>query len=327
MFPIIIVVIGLALIASFLTGIHDSSNIATMISSRALNARTALTIAAVGEFVGPFIFGIEVANTIGRDVVKSSSININVLLAGLASAIIWILLTWMLGIPSSYSHALVGGFVGAVIITAGWQAIQVHGLITILVFLFVGPVIGFVIGLLVLRVILMLSWNASPRINNLFKLSQVASVFTLAVSQGANDSSKSMGIITLGLIIQGYLHNFNIPTWVVFICAGALAIGTWTGGMRLIRTVGGKFYKIRPVDGFASQAASALVIMSASLLGGPVSTTQIVSSSIMGVGAAERLNKVRWSIGREIATAWLLTIPATALMAAGLYWLFTRMIP
>ncbi len=327
MFPIIIVVIGLALIASFLTGIHDSSNIATMISSRALNARTALTIAAVGEFVGPFVFGVAVANTIGRDVVKSSSININVILAGLTSAIIWILLTWILGIPSSYSHALVGGFIGSVIITAGWQAIQLHGLITILVFLFIGPVIGFVIGLLVLRGLLILSWNASPRVNNFFKLSQVASVFTLAVSQGANDSSKSMGIITLGLIIEGYLQNFNIPAWVVLICAGALAAGTWTGGMRLIKTVGGKFYKIRPVDGFASQAASALVIMSASLLGGPVSTTQVVSSSIMGVGAAERPNKVRWSIGREIATAWLLTIPSTALMAAGLYWLFARMIP
>lgn len=327
MFPIITVVIGLALIASFLTGIHDSSSVATMISSRALSARTALTIAAVGEFLGPLIFGIEVAKTIGQDVVAASSINIDVLLAGLTSAIIWILLTWIIGIPSSYSHALVGGFVGSVIIASGWQAIQLHGIATILLFLFIAPVIGFVIGLLVLRLILLLSWDASPRINNIFKLSQIVSTFTLAVSQGANDSSKSMGIITLGLVIEGYITEFNIPAWVVIICAAALALGTWTGGMRLIRTLGGKFYKIRPVDGFASQAASALVIMSASLLGGPVSTTQVVSSSIMGVGAAERPNKVRWSIGREIATAWLLTIPSTALIGAGLYWLFGRMIP
>lgn len=326
MFPIITVVIGLALIASFLTGIHDSSSVATMISSRALSARTALTIAAVGEFLGPLIFGIEVAKTIGQDVVAASSINIDVLLAGLTSAIIWILLTWIIGIPSSYSHALVGGFVGSVIIASGWQAIQLHGIATILLFLFIAPVIGFVIGLLVLRLILLLSWDASPRINNIFKLSQIVSTFTLAVSQGANDSSKSMGIITLGLVIEGYITEFNIPAWVVIICAAALALGTWTGGMRLIRTLGGKFYKIRPVDGFASQAASALVIMSASLLGGPVSTTQVVSSSIMGVGAAERPNKVRWSIGREIATAWLLTIPSTALIGAGLYWLFGRMI-
>ncbi len=327
MFPAIALVIGLALVASFLTGIHDSSNVATMISSRAFNARTSLSIAALGEFLGPLIFGVEVANTIGRDVVKASTINIDVLLAGLVSAILWILLTWILGIPSSYSHALVGGFAGSVIIGAGWQALQLHGIITILVFLFIAPVIGFVIGLLVLRLILMLCWNASPRINNVFKYSQILSAFTLGVGQGANDSSKSMGIIALALVIEGYLKEFSIPLWVILICAAALALGTWTGGMRLIRTVGGKFYKIRPVDGFASQAASALVIMSASLLGGPVSTTQVVSSSVMGVGAAERPNKVRWSIGREIATAWLLTIPSTALMAAGFYWLFARIIP
>ena len=327
MSPIIAIVIGLALIASFLTGVHDSSNVATMISSRALSARMALTVAAAGEFIGPLIFGVEVAKTIGRDVVNASMINIQVLLAGLVSAILWILLTWIVGIPSSYSHALVGGFVGSVIIAAGWQAIQLHGLITILIFLFISPIIGFAIGLLALRLILMLSWDASPRVNNFFKRCQIISVFSLAVSQGANDSSKSMGIITLALIIQGYLKDFTVPIWVVLVCAGALALGTWMGGMRLIRTVGGKFYKIRPVDGFASQAASALVIMSASLLGGPVSTTQVVSSAIMGVGAAERPNKVRWSIGREIATAWLLTIPASALMAAGLYWLFIRIIP
>ncbi len=327
MISTITIVIALALIASFLTGIHDSSNIATMISSRALSTRTALTIAALGEFLGPLILGVEVANTIGRDVVDASTINNHVLMAGLISAILWILLTWILGIPSSYSHALVGGFVGSVIIAAGWQAVKLHGFVTILVFLFIAPVIGFVIGLLVLRLILWTSWNASPRINNFFKLSQIVSTFTLALSQGANDSSKSMGIITLGLVIEGYLKTFNIPIWVVLICAGALALGTWTGGMRLIRTVGGKFYKIRPVDGFASQTASAVVIISASLIGGPVSTTQVVSSSIMGVGAAERPNKVRWSIGREIATAWLLTIPATGLMAAGLYWLLGRFLP
>jgi PiT family inorganic phosphate transporter len=327
MSSLIIAVIALALFASFLTGVHDSSNVATMISSRAMGARAALTLAAVGEFVGPLIFGVQVANTIGQDVVQASTININVLIAGLASAILWILLTWMLGIPSSYSHALVGGFVGSVVVAAGWQAIQLHGFITIMVFLFIAPIIGFIAGLLILRLVLMLSWNSSPRVNNLFKYSQVISVFSLATSQGANDSSKSMGIITLALLIEGNLKSFTIPFWVVIICAGALALGTWMGGMRLIRTVGGKIYKIRPVDGFASQAASALVIIGASLLGGPVSTTQVVSSTVMGVGAAERPNKVRWSIGREIAISWLLTIPSTALIAAGFYWLFIRVIP
>jgi PiT family inorganic phosphate transporter len=327
MSSLIIAVIALALFASFLTGVHDSSNVATMISSRAMGARAALSLAAVGEFVGPLIFGVQVANTIGQDVVQASTININVLIAGLASAILWILLTWMLGIPSSYSHALVGGFVGSVVVAAGWQAIQLRGFITIMVFLFIAPIIGFVAGLLILRLVLMLSWNSSPRVNNFFKYSQVISVFSLATSQGANDSSKSMGIITLALLIEGYLKSFTVPVWVVIICSGALALGTWMGGMRLIRTVGGKIYKIRPVDGFASQAASALIIIGASLLGGPVSTTQVVSSTVMGVGAAERPNKVRWSIGREIAISWLLTIPSTALIAAGFYWLFIRVIP
>jgi PiT family inorganic phosphate transporter len=324
MSPIILIVILLALIASFLVGIHDSSNIATMISSRAYSPRVALTITSVAEFLGPLIFGVKVARTIGRNVVSPDAINIEVILATLVSAILWIFLTWFLRIPSSYSHSLVGGFVGSVLVAAGWQAIQVHGLMTILVWLLISPVIGFAFGLVLLTLILRLSWDASPRINNFFKRSQLVSVIALALGQGANDSAKSMGIITLALMIEGYLHVFIVPIWVILICSAALALGTSLGGMRLIRTVGGKFYKIHPVDGFTSQLASAFVIISASLLGGPVSTTQVVSSSIMGVGTAERPNKVRWGVAREIGTAWLLTIPASALMSAGLYWLFSQ---
>jgi PiT family inorganic phosphate transporter len=256
----------------------------------------------------------------------ASTINIQVILAALASAILWNLLTWYLGLPSSSSHALVGGFLGSVIMGAGWQALLVPGIVKILIALFISPVIGFVFGYLILRLILLLSWNATPRINTFFKRSQMFSAVALALSHGANDGSKTMGIITLALIIQGYLKVFTVPIWVILICAGAMALGTGLGGMRLIRTVGGKFYKIRPVDGFASQLTSAIVIMSASLLGGPVSTTQVVSSSIMGVGAAGRVNKVRWKIAGDIGTAWLLTIPSSALVAAGLYWLLSRII-
>ena len=324
MSSIIFIVIGLALIASFLVGIHDSSNIATMISSRAYSPRTALTITSIAEFLGPLVFGVKVAKTIGRNVVSPDAINIQVILATMISAILWILLTWFLRIPSSYSHALVGGFVGSVLVAAGWQAIQIHGLATILIWLLISPVIGFVFGLLLLTLILRLSWYATPRINNFFKRSQLISVVALALGQGANDSAKSMGIITLAMMIQGYLHVFIVPLWAVLTCSAALALGTSLGGMRLIRTVGGKFYKIHPVDGFASQLASASVIISASLFGGPVSTTQVVSSSIMGVGTAERLNKVRWGVAREIGTAWLLTIPASAVMSAGLYLLLSR---
>ena len=237
------------------------------------------------------------------------------LLAALASAIVWNILTWVLGFPSSSSHALIGGFIGAVVIAAGWQAILLHGLEKILIALFLSPVIGFVVGYLILRLILLLSWNASPGVNGLFRRGQVVTALALALSHGTNDAQKTMGIITLALVTGGYLSSFVVPFWVILMCAGMIALGTAIGGWKLIKTLGGKFYKIRPVDGFASQIASAAVILGASLVGGPVSPPRWSVSAIMGVGAAERLNKVRWGVAKEIATAWLLTIPATA--AAG----------
>jgi PiT family inorganic phosphate transporter len=325
---IIIAVIVLALVFDFLNGIHDSSNVvATMISSRALSPRVALGMTAVANFFGPFIFGVAVANTIGHEIVAAQAINTEVLLAALVSAIFWNILTWILGFPSSSSHALIGGFIGAVVMDAGWQAIQMPGVEKILIALFASPIIGFVFGYILLRLILLLSWKASPRINGLFKRGQIFTALALALSHGANDAQKTMGIITLALVTGGYLKVFAVPTWVILLCAGMIALGTAVGGWKLIRTLGGKFYKIRPVDGFAAQMASAVVILGASLVGGPVSTTQVVSSAIMGVGAAERVNKVRWGVAREIATAWLLTLPVTALLAAGLYWVITRFIP
>jgi len=328
MSPIIIAVIILALGFDFLNGIHDSSNIvATMISSRALSPRVALTMTAVAEFSGPLIFGVAVANTIGHEVVVAEAINTNVLLAALISAILWNILTWILGFPSSSSHALIGGFIGAVVIDAGWHAIQIPGMVKILIALFISPLIGFVFGYMLLKLILLLSWKASPRINGLFKRGQILTALALALSHGANDAQKTMGIITLALVTGGYLKVFAVPLWVILLSGGMIAFGTSVGGWKLIRTLGGKFYKIRPVDGFTSQLASAVVILSASLVGGPVSTTQVVSSAIMGVGAAERVNKVRWGVAQEIATAWLLTIPSTALVAAGIYWMIARIIP
>ncbi len=327
MSPIIIVVIVLALVFDFLNGIHDSSNIvATMISSRALSPRVALGMTAVAEFSGPFIFGVAVANTIGHEVVVAEAINTVVLLAALSSAILWNLLTWYLGFPSSSSHALIGGLVGAVVMGAGWQAIQLPGMEKILIALFTSPIIGFAFGYMLLRLILLLSWKASPGINRLFKRGQIFTALALALSHGANDAQKTMGIITLALVTAGYLKVFAVPVWVIVLCAGMIALGTAVGGQKLIKTLGGKFFKIRPVDGFAAQIASAVVILGASLVGGPVSTTQVVSSTIMGVGAAERVNKVRWGVAQEIATAWLLTIPATALVAAGLYWVLAQVI-
>jgi inorganic phosphate transporter, PiT family len=317
-------VIVLALVFDFLNGIHDSSNVvATMISSRALPPRVALGMTAVAEFLGPFIFGVAVAETIGG-IVDSNAISLQVLIAALFSAIIWNLFTWYMGFPSSSSHALVGGMIGAVLVGAGWQAINLDELKKILIALFASPFIGFLFGYMILKMILLLCWNVSPRINGLFKRGQIFTGLALALSHGANDAQKTMGIITLALVIGGFLNSFVVPQWVILICATMIAMGTMLGGWRLIRTLGGKFYKIRPVDGFSSQLASATVILGASLVGGPVSTTQVVSSSIMGVGAAERVNKVRWGVAKEIAAAWLLTIPSTALLAAVVYWIIMR---
>jgi PiT family inorganic phosphate transporter len=222
---------------------------------------------------------------------------------------------------------MIGGFIGAVVMGAGWQAIKLGGLQKVLFALFTSPVIGFALGYLVLKSVLILSWNATPRINSFFRRSQIITALALALSHGANDAQKTMGIITLALVTGGYLKVFAVPFWVIILCAGMIALGTALGGWRLIRTLGGKFFKIRPIDGFSSQLTSAAVILGASLVGGPVSTTQVVSSSIMGVGAAERMNKVRWGVAQEIATAWLLTIPATALVGAGVYWIINRFIP
>jgi PiT family inorganic phosphate transporter len=327
MTPLIIIIIILALIFDFLNGIHDSSNIvATMIASRAFSPRTALGMTAVANFLGPFIFGVAVAETIGNEVVDAEAINLLVILTALCSAIVWNLLTWYLGFPSSSSHALVGGLIGAVLVGAGWEAILLPGLLKVLLTLLTSPLIGFAFGYLFLKVLFLLSWNATPKVNIVFKRSQVFTSISLALSHGTNDAQKTMGIITLTLVTAGVLESFVVPEWVVFACASTIALGTAVGGWKLIRTLGGKIFRIKPIDGFASQLASSVVILGASLVGGPVSTTQVVSSSIMGVGAAERMNKVRWGVGKDIATAWVLTIPSTALLAAGLYWILSLFI-
>jgi PiT family inorganic phosphate transporter len=328
MTPILITVIVLGLSFDFLNGVHDSSNIvATMISSRAFSPRVALGVTAVAEFSGPFIFGVAVADTIGNQIVASQQISTKVILTALISAILWDLLTWYLGFPSSSSHALIGGIIGSVVMAAGWGAIEIKGLEKVLLALFSSPIIGLVVGFILIKVVLLLSWKATPRVNALFKRSQMVTGVALALSHGANDAQKTMGVITLALVTSGYLQVFAVPKWVIFLCATMIALGTSLGGWRLIRTLGGKIYKIRPVDGFASQLSSAIVILTNSVLGGPVSTTQVVSSVIMGVGAGERANKVRWGVAQDIGMAWLFTIPATAVFSAGLFWVISHVIP
>ena len=320
MAPLLVVLIILAIIFDFLNGVHDSSNIvATMISSRAIQPKTALIMTALAEFSGPFIFGVAVANTIGHEIVSAELLNMQAIISALMAAIFWNILTWIFGIPSSSSHALIGGIIGAVLVSVGWQQIQIAGVLKVLLTLFISPIVGFFAGMIVANIVYAVSWKATPKINGVFKKLQVVTSLGLALSHGTNDAQKTMGVITLGLMVSGLQKTFSVPFWVVFTCALAIAIGTSVGGWQLIRTLGSKFYKIRPIHGFAAQTTSAAVILTASLIGGPVSTTQVVSTAIMGVGAAERLSKVRWGVAGEIVSAWLLTIPATALLAAGFY--------
>jgi PiT family inorganic phosphate transporter len=312
----------LALGFAFLTGFHDSANVvATMIASRALSPRFALSLAAVANLIGPLLFGTAVAKMVGEGIVASESITITVVFAALLSASIWSLVTWWYGIPSSSSHALVGGLVGGAVAFGGWDMVILDGLMVVFAALFFSPVLGFIFGWIILRLTMLLVRGATPKISITFNRLQLITATTLALSHGTNDAQKTMGIIALGLVTLGLQQTFSIPLWVILVNAIAIGLGTAFGGWRIIQTLGGKFYRIRPIHSFTSQLTSAGVIMGASILGGPVSTTHVVSSSIVGVGAAERMSKVRWTNLADIGTAWIVTIPVTTLLAVIFYYI------
>ncbi len=314
------ILLVLALTFDFLNGFHDSANVvATMIASRALSPRAALFLAAVANLIGPLFFGVAVAKTVGKEVVDPSSITITVVMAALAAASLWNVITWWFGIPSSSSHALIGGLLGGAIIYGGLAVVRLDGLYKVAIALFSSPIIGFVAAWILLRLTLLLASGATPKVNTTFNRLQLVTSTALALSHGTNDAQKTMGIITMGLVTLGFQGTFHVPLWVVLTSATAIGLGTAFGGWRIIHTLGGKFYRIRPIHSLTSQAASAAVILTASLLGGPVSTTQVVSSAIVGAGASERMNQVRWANLSDIGIAWLITIPITAVMAVGFY--------
>lgn len=318
--PAFVILYSLVMVFGFLDGFHNSANlVATVISSRAMRPRQALALAALAEFVGPFLFGTAVARTIGADLVDPNDVTIPVVAAAVLSAILWKILTWWLGVPSSSSHSLFGGLIGAVIVGASFQALQPEGLRTIILSLLISPLLGVIGGYFLMLITLFVTRGASPGINLLFKRGQLLTSTGLAMTHGSNNAQKVMGMISLGLISTGMAGSMTNTTWIVASAASALAVGTFFGGTRLIRTIGVKFYKIRPVHGFTAQATTATIILAMTLLGGPVSTTQVVSSTIVGAGAAERLSKVRWQVFRDIAAAWLITLPATAFLAVILY--------
>jgi inorganic phosphate transporter, PiT family len=321
----LIIVIALALVFDFLNGVHGSSNIvATVVSSRAFRPRVALLVIGAAEFIGPFLFGVAVAKTVGAQIVDTKVITYNILMASLISCVAWNFFTWFLGLPSSPSHGLVGGLIGAALLGVGLSALRMQGLIKILIALFITPLISFGFGYVTTKLIFFLARGATPRINEFFKRSQLFTAVFLALSQGSNDAQKTMGIIVLSLIIDKNMFAFSVPLWVMAVSAAGMALGTVLSGARLIRTLGGKFYRIRPVHSFSAQTSSLILMIGSSFLGLPVSTTQLISSAIIGVGASERLGKIRWNVANDILISWILTIPATAALAAGIYWLLMR---
>ncbi len=309
---VILAILGYA----FLNGMHDSSGlVAAAISSRSMAPRSALLLAAAAEFLGPFLFGTAVAATIGKDLVQSSAITLPVLLIATCSAIIWNIATWYFGLPSSSTHALLGGLVGAVVLTSGPGYLLVGGFVKVLFALFTAPVIGLIVGYLFMVAVKFLTRRASPRVNEVFKRIQPFNVVALALSHGTDDGQKSMGLFAIALGAAGYQSDFSVPFWATLLVALALTLGVSSGGWRIIRTIGGGIYRLRPVHAFSTQTASAVVVLFAALMGAPISTTQVVSAAIIGVGSAERVNAVRWHVAGQIATAWLVTVPAAALVA------------
>ena len=313
-------VIAAALIFDFINGFHDTANaIATCISTRALTIRTAIIMAAVLNFAGAMI-STKVATTIGKGIVDPVNITQMVVFAGITGAIIWDLITWYYGLPSSSSHAIIGGIIGAVITHAGVSALHWAGLKKIILALVLSPIVGTLAGFVFMIAMMWAFRNKAPHnLNNRFRKLQVLSAAFMAFSHGSADAQKSMGVITLALLSYGYLQTFHVPVWVMVSCAVAMALGTAIGGWRIIRTVGRDFVKLQPVHGFVVETASAGVILGAAAMGMPTSTTHVITSSILGVGLTKRLSAVNWQLAYRILWAWVLTIPASAIVAGVTY--------
>ena len=322
---LIFVVVILALSFDFINGFHDTANaIATCVSTRAIRPGVAIIGTAILNFIGAMI-STGVAKTIGGDIVMSPDlINEMVIISGLVGAIIWNLLTWWFGMPSSSSHALIGGMIGAIIISAGTAALNDWGILKIVLSLILSPITAIACGFLIMKIIFFICHSYKPaRVNLTANRLQIISAALMAFSHGSNDAQKSMGIITLALVSGGVIETLEVPTVVKLLCAAAMALGTSVGGWKIIRTVGGKIFKMHPIHGFAADLNSAVVILSATLLHLPVSTTHVVSGSIMGVGSAQRFKAVHWDVARSMVTAWVMTIPCTAVMGAISYLIAT----
>jgi PiT family inorganic phosphate transporter len=325
---LVVFIVFVALVFDFINGFHDAANsIATVVSTRVLTPLQAVVWAAFFNFVAAFGFGVHVANTVGTGVVDSGVVDQWVILAGLVGAIVWDLLTWWWGLPTSSSHALIGGFAGAAVAKAGFASLVAPGLIKIGVFMVLAPLIGFVVGLLMMLLTIWVFRNATPGwVDRIFRRGQLVSAAAYSLGHGTNDAQKTMGIIAVLLFSTGHLGpEFYVPFWVVLAAHAALALGTMAGGWRIVKTMGMRITKLRPVGGFCAETAGAVTLISTAVAGIPVSTTHTISGAIMGVGALQRLSAVRWGEAGRIVWAWIVTIPASALVAAAA-WFVLRLV-
>jgi len=325
-FHLVILIVAIALAFDFSNGWHDAANsIATIVSTRVLSPGLAVLWAAFWNFVAAFVFGTAVAKTIGTGLVHLESVNEQVLIAGLLGAILWNLLTLVLGLPTSSSHALMGGYGGAAVMRAGFGALILSGWTKPIIFIVIAPFIGMIIAILVT---IATSWavrkQAPSKVDRWFRRLQLASAAGYSLGHGTNDAQKSMGIITTALVAGGLLGTYSVPFWVILSCHLAMACGTMAGGWRVVRTMGQRITKLTPFGGFAAETAGALTLIGTAHFGIPVSTTHTITGAIVGVGAARRVTAVRWGVTRRIVWAWLLTIPGAAAIGAGIYYVLSR---
>ena len=323
-FPLLVALIGVALLFDFLNGLHDAANsIATVVSTRVLSPQVAVVWAAFFNFIAFLFFGLHVAETIGKGIVDVDIITPSVVFGALMGAITWNVVTWLLGIPSSSSHALIGGLLGAGISAGGLGVVESSGVIKTSVAIFLSPTLGMLVAILL---VVLTSWLFKPVnagiADRSFRRLQLVSAAAYSLGHGANDAQKTMGIIAVLLFSQGMLGSeFYVPFWVVISAQTAMGLGTLMGGWRIVHTMGSKITRLTPHQGFCAETGGATLLVGATAFGIPVSTTHTITGSIMGVGAARRLSAVRWGVAGNIVTAWLLTIPATAATAAAIYWL------
>src|SRR5665647_3201233 len=322
---VVILLVILAVLFDFMNGFHDAANsIATVVSTGVLKPGQAVLFVAVFNFIAIFVFQFSVAATIGKGLADPGVIDVHIVFGALISAIIWNFITWYYGIPSSSSHALVGGIVGAVLVKAGASSLVFASIMKTVVFIFVSPLMGFLLGSLMLIVV---SWtlrlSTPSRVDRWFRTLQLVSAGAYSLGHGGNDAQKTIGIVWMLLIATGYsaIGDKAPPTWVVVTCYTAIAMGTMFGGWRIVRTMGQRLTKLKPVHGFCAETGGAMTLFMAAILGIPVSTTHTIAGAIVGVGATQRASAVRWGIAGNIIWAWVLTIPATALVAAVAYWI------